>query len=88
MPENCNLDSTPISQSEEIRTPKLFSLNYTNQDFWSMKARLVEFMQDRFEGDFNDFIESSLAILLIENWAFLADMLADGPRVGLQFQCL
>jgi len=76
MPENCNLESTPLSQSQDIRTPKLFSLNYTNQDFWSMKTRLVQFMEERFEDDFTDFVESSLAILLIENWAFLADMLS------------
>jgi len=76
MPENCNLDSTPLAQSEQIRTPQLFSLNYTNQDFWSMKSRLVDFMRERFADDFNDFVESSLAILLIENWAFLADMLS------------
>jgi hypothetical protein len=29
-------------------------MNYTNQDFWSMKTRLVEFIKQKFSGDFND----------------------------------
>ena len=76
MPDNCNFDAIPLSQSQEIRTPNLFSLNYTNQDFWSMKTRLIQFIEERFGDDFNDFVESSLAIMLIENWAFLADTLS------------
>ena len=41
-----------------------------------MKQRLVQFIQQQFPNDFNDFVESSLAIMLIENWAFLADTLS------------
>jgi hypothetical protein len=41
-----------------------------------MKQRLVLFIQEQFPTDFNDFVESSLAIMLIENWAFLADTLS------------
>lgn len=52
------------------------NFNYTNQDFWSLKARLVQFIKERFEDDFSDFVESSLAIMLIENWAFVGDMLS------------
>jgi len=73
---NCNLESVPISESQDIRTPAQFNLNYTNQDFWSMKTRLIQFIEESFPDDFNDFVESSLAILLIENWAFIADMLS------------
>ena len=76
MTDNCNYDAVPLSQSQDIRTPNLFNLNYTNQDFWSMKQRLVLFIQEQFPNDFNDFVESSLAIMLIENWAFLADTLS------------
>lgn len=56
--------------------PNIFNLNYTNQDFWSMKTRLVEFVQQQFTTQFSDFVESSLAIMLIENFAFLADTLS------------
>lgn len=76
MSDNCNFDAVPLSQSQEIRSPNLFSLNYTNQDFWSLKQRLVQFIEERFSDQFTDFVESSLAILLIENWAFLADTLS------------
>ena len=55
MPDNCNFDAVPLSQSQEIRTPNLISMNYTNQDFWSMKQRLVQFISEHFEDDFNDF---------------------------------
>jgi len=41
-----------------------------------MKARLISFTRDKFGSDFNDFVESSLAIMLIENWAFIADTLS------------
>lgn len=73
---NCPFDVVPYDQSKIIKNPNLISINYTNQDFWSMKARLVDFIKQRFGSDFNDFIESSLAIMLIENWAFIADTLS------------
>jgi hypothetical protein len=73
---NCPFDITPYTQSDVIVTPNIFNLNYTNQDFWSMKSRLVEFIQQKFPNDFSDFVESSIAIMLIENWAFLADTLS------------
>lgn len=73
---NCPFDITPYAQSQSIKKPNIFNLNYTNQDFWSMKTRLVEFIKQKFSGDFNDFVESSIAIMLIENWAFVADTLS------------
>lgn len=76
MPENCNFDSTPLSQSEQIRTPSLVNINYTNQDFASLKIRLVQFIKERFEDNFNDFVEGDLGILLMEIWAFIADTLS------------
>jgi hypothetical protein len=83
MPENCPFEITPYSQSNPIKNDKIISLNYTNQDFWSLKTRLVQFIRERFgetgtviPNAFNDFVESSIAIMLVENWAFLADTLS------------
>lgn len=76
MPNNCPVDISPLDQSSVTKVPKLASLSYTHQDFWSMKTRLVKFIMEKFPKDFNDFVESSLAIMLIENWAFLADTLS------------
>jgi len=73
---NCPFDITPYAQSQNISKPNIFNLNYTNQDFWSMKTRLVEYIRQKFPTEFNDFVESSVAIMLIENWAFLADTLS------------
>jgi hypothetical protein len=73
---NCPFDIKPYTQSQSITTPNIFNLNYTNQDFWSMKTRLIDFINQKFGSDFSDFVESSLAIMLIENWAFLADTLS------------
>ncbi len=66
----------PYALSEVERNANIISLNYTNQDFWSMKTRLVGFIQEQFLDDFNDFVESSLAIMLVENFAFIADTLS------------
>jgi len=73
---NCPFDITPYAQSQNISKPNIFNLNYTNQDFWSMKTRLVEYIHQKFPTEFNDFVESSVAIMLIENWAFIADTLS------------
>ena len=73
---HCPFDITPYTQSQVITTPSIFNLNYTNQDFWSMKSRLVDFVRQKFSNDFSDFVESSLAIMLIENWSFIADTLS------------
>ncbi len=74
--QNCPIDVTPYDQSQLVKTPNLINTNYTNQDFWSMKGRLIEFIKERFGDDFSDFVESDLAIMLIENWAFVADTLS------------
>jgi len=76
MINNCPFDVTPYSQSNNITTPNIFNLNYTNQDYWSMKSRLIDFTKQNFDKDFSDFVESSLGLMLIENWAFLADTLS------------
>ena len=83
MAEGCPITIEPFAESGIIKTPKIVNLNYTNQDFWSMKARLIDFINERFgpEGSvvpntFSDLVESDIAIMLIENWAFLADTLS------------
>ena len=83
MPNNCPFNIVPFSQSNPIKNDKILSLNYTNQDFWSLKSRLVDFMKERF-GDqgsvlpntFNDLVEGSIAIMLTENWAYIGDTLS------------
>ena len=83
MPENCPFNIEPFAKSQVINNDKVSSLNYTNQDFWSLKTKLVQFIRDRFGSNgtvlpntFNDFVEGSVAVMLIENWAFVADMLS------------
>lgn len=74
--QSCPFEITPYDESNIIKTPELINLNYTNQDFWSLKTRLIEFIRDEFDETFTDFIESDLAMLLIENWAFIGDTLS------------
>ena len=83
MSNNCPIQVNPYDQSGLPKSSPVSNLNYTNQDFYSMKTRLVNFINERFGEDgsqipeaFNDFVESDLAIMLIENWAFLADTLS------------
>ena len=83
MPDFCPFDISPYTQSTTLKTNKVSNLNYTNQDFWSLKTKLVEFINERFGSSgsvlpntFNDLVEGSIAIMLIENWAFLADTLS------------
>lgn len=83
MPDYCPFEVSPLSQSSIIKNEKIINLNYTNQDFWSLKNKLVEFINERFGDDgntlpntFNDLVEGSIAIMLIENWAFVADTLS------------
>lgn len=76
MQESCPFEITPFAQSQPGGKQNIFNLNYTNQDFWSMKSRLTDFIKEKFGKEFNDFVESDIAIMLIENWAFLADTLS------------
>lgn len=83
MTTNCPADIKPYAQSTEPTTPSIFNLNYCSQDFWSLKTRLIDFINERFGSQgteipntFNDFVESSIAVMLVENWAFLADTLS------------
>jgi len=80
---DCPADIKPFSQSEDLKNPNIININYTNQDFYSLKSRLVDLIRERFgnkgtvlPNTFNDLVESSIAIMLIENWAFIADTLS------------
>lgn len=76
MRESCPFEITPLAQSQPGSKQNIFNLNYTNQDFWSMKSRLIDFVKEKFGKEFNDFVEGDIAIMLIENWAFIADTLS------------
>lgn len=80
---NCPVDITPLDQSGLVKQQQFVNLNYCNQEYWSLKDRLLKFIKERFgpEGSlipntFNDFVESDLGIMLIECQAFIADMLS------------
>lgn len=79
----CPTTVEPYAESGLIKTPNLVNLNYTNQDFWSLKSRLVNFINERFGPDgseipntFSDLVESDLAIMLMEIYAFVGDTLS------------
>jgi hypothetical protein len=76
MATNCPFGVNPLDQSQTTKVPKLSNLTYTHQDFESMKSRLVKFILERFPKDFTDFVESSLAVMEMEIFAFLADALS------------
>ncbi len=75
MAEN-QFNVTPYEKSEIAKLPKLPDVNYTAQDFWSLKTRFRDFIKEQFSDDFNNFIESDLGVMLLENWAFIADTLS------------
>ena len=83
MPNNCPIDLTPYSTPQSVNLPNINNLNYTNQDFWSLKSRLLDFINERFGSSgtvlpntFNDFVESSIAIMLMEVYAFIGDTIS------------
>lgn len=70
-------DITPFAVTTHTEhNPLAQNLTYTNQDYGSLKARLMEIIQHNFAKEFTDFSESSLAMMLVELWAFLADQLS------------
>jgi hypothetical protein len=72
----CPVLLQPLAQSPTSEIQMLPSLNMTNQDFNSLKTRLALFVEQRFPNDFTDFFESDLGVMLMEMWAFCADMLS------------
>lgn len=83
MAEVCPFEIKPLAMSKVIDTGAIknlnytfFNLDYTSQDYWSIKERAMEIVKKNFNEDFNDFTESSLAVMLIEIWSFLTDLLS------------
>lgn len=76
MSNDCPTILQPLAQSQQAAPQLLPSLNYTNQDFSSLKTRIALLVQQRFPNDFSDFFESDLGVMLMEMWAFCADMLS------------
>ncbi len=76
MSNDCSNLMKPLAQSDTAAPATLPSLNYTNQDFASLKTRLALFVEQRFGDEFSDFFESDLGVMLMEMWAFSADMLS------------
>jgi hypothetical protein len=73
---SCPTILQPLAQSNQAAPQSLPALNYTNQDFASLKTRLALFLEQRFANNFSDYFESDLGVVLAEIWAFLADMLS------------
>jgi uncharacterized alkaline shock family protein YloU len=76
MAEICPFDVTPLAVPRFINNLPVYSVNYTNQDFPSIRVRTLELLKNNFGNEFNDINESSLAVMLVECWAAMADMLS------------
>lgn len=76
MSNDCSNLMTPLAQSASASPSVLPNLNYTNQDFASLKTRLALYVEQRFGNEFTDFFEADLGVMLMEMWAACADMLS------------
>jgi hypothetical protein len=76
MAENCPFDVTPMAVSKVSRNSVIPNLQYTHQDYWSLLGRITELIRQKYGKEFNEFQESSLAVMLIDMWAFIADQLS------------
>lgn len=76
MAETCPFEVTPLAVPRFVNNLPVYSLNYTNQDFYSIRNRTLELLKANFAKEFNDISEASLAVMLIECWAAMADMLS------------
>lgn len=57
-------------------------INFTAFDYYSIKQALVEYMKVYFPESFNDFIESSEFIMLVETFAYIGEQLIYRVDVG------
>jgi len=76
MTTNCPINITPLAQGTNVSLPALQNTNYTAQDFWSFKSRIISNLQANFGTQFSDFVESQLYLMIVENTAFIADLLS------------
>jgi hypothetical protein len=67
---------SPLAIGDIFSVPDLKNISYTSFDFYSIKARVIEYIKKYFPDDFNDFVESDLGIMLIETWAYMADLIS------------
>src|SRR4051812_27991784 len=67
---------TPLDISRQQNLSALPNLHYTSQDYSSMKTRLAQYLAEQYPDEFSDFVEGSLLIVLMELWAFIADLLS------------
>ena len=52
------------------------NINYLSKDFDSIKTSLIEFIQQNFPNDFQDFNEASGGMALLEMMAYVGDVLS------------
>lgn len=67
---------TPLDLSRRLALPTLPNLHYTSQDYSSMKSRLVQYLEEQYPTTFSNYVEGELLVVLLEMWAFLADLLS------------
>lgn len=75
-PDNPFKNPKPFDIGEITGIPDLKNISYTAFDFYSIKKRVIEYIKKYFPDDFNDFVESDLGIMLIELWAYMADLIS------------
>lgn len=76
MADNCPFEITPFAKPKPTARLPFRNFSYTNQDYWSLKSRIIDLIKQSFDKDFNNFMESDLAIMLSEIWAFIGDTLS------------
>lgn len=76
MAENCPFEITPLAKPKPTTRLPFRNFNYTNQDYWTLKGRIIDLIKQSFDKDFNNFMESDIAIMLSEIWAFIGDTLS------------
>jgi len=72
----CPFEVAPLAVSSPLKSASYAGLSYMSQDYWSFKNRLMELIGTKFEKNFNDFNESSLGVMQVELWSFLADTIS------------
>ena len=76
MANECSFEIAPLAKPKPIARLPFRNFNYTNQDYWSLKSRIIDLIKQSFDKDFNNYMESDIAIMLSEIWAFIGDTLS------------
>ena len=64
------------AESYEILSKSISKINFTEFDFQTIKASLIEYTKTNFTENFNDFIESSEYISVLEIFAYTMELFA------------